>query len=93
MCVNVCVPVFCSRAVEQFINKFPQHICIKKDDGYTPLHLAALNDHLDVVTALVEQVSYAGQLTINNSSYTTFCVELASLYCNSERVTIACQEM
>ena len=30
---------------------------IKKDDGYTPLHLASLNDHLDVVTALAELVS------------------------------------
>ena len=29
---------------------------IKKDDGYVPLHLAALNDHLDVVTALAEMV-------------------------------------
>ena len=29
---------------------------IKKDDGYMPLHLAALNDHLDVVTALAEMV-------------------------------------
>ena len=29
---------------------------IKKDDGYIPLHLAALNDHLDVVTALAEMV-------------------------------------
>ena len=30
---------------------------VKKDDGYMPgLHLAALNDHLDVVTALAEMV-------------------------------------
>ena len=45
------------RAMEQFIRKFPEHINIKKDDGYTPLHLAALNDHLDVLTALVDDVS------------------------------------
>jgi ankyrin repeat protein len=32
-------------------------INLKKDDGYTPLHLAALNDHLDVVTMLVDDVS------------------------------------
>ncbi len=33
------------------------HINLLKDDGYTPLHLAALNDHLDVVTAFAEVVS------------------------------------
>ncbi len=33
------------------------HVDLKKDDGYTPLHLAALNDHLDVVTAFAEVVS------------------------------------
>ena len=30
---------------------------IQKDDGYTSLHLAALNDHIDVVTSLAELVS------------------------------------
>ena len=43
--------------MERFIQKFPQHVNIKKDDGYTPLHLSALNDHLDVLTALLESVS------------------------------------
>ena len=36
---------------------------IKKDDGYTPLHLAALNDHLDVVTALADLVSPFGLIS------------------------------
>jgi len=44
------------RAVDHFIRRFPQHINLKKDDGYTPLHLAALNDHLDVVTVLADLV-------------------------------------
>ena len=44
-------------AVEQFIRRFPNSMNIKKDDGYTPLHLASLNDHLDVITALAELVS------------------------------------
>lgn len=30
---------------------------IRKDDGFTPLHLAALNSHLDVVTSFAEHVS------------------------------------
>lgn len=38
------------------MRKFPGHIGLKKDDGYTALHLAAVNDHLDVLTALVDNV-------------------------------------
>ena len=38
------------------MRKFPDYINIKKDDGFTPLHLAAVNDHLDVATALVDNV-------------------------------------
>ncbi len=45
------------RAVEHFNRRFVEHINLLKDDGYTPLHLAALNDHLDVVTAFAEVVS------------------------------------
>ena len=35
----------------------PDLLNLPKDDGYTALHLCALNDHLDVLTALVEHVS------------------------------------
>ena len=58
-------PSFC-RAVEQFIRKCPAHINIKKDDGYTPLHLAALNDHLDALTVLLESVR---DLVLANEPY------------------------
>lgn len=51
------VTLICCRALEQFIRKNPDLINLRKDDGYTPLHLAALNDHLDVVTMLVDHVS------------------------------------
>ena len=44
-------------AIEHFVRKNPALVNISKDDGYTPLHLASLNDHLDVVTALSEMVS------------------------------------
>ena len=43
-------------ALEHFMRKQPECINLKKDDGYTALHLASLNDHLDVVTALVDVV-------------------------------------
>ena len=44
------------RAVEQFA-RAKCDLNLKKDDGFAPIHLAALNDHLDVVTALAEMVS------------------------------------
>ncbi len=56
------VPYMCSppplpdRAMEQFTRRFPHHVNLKKDDGYTALHLSALNDHLDLVTMLAELV-------------------------------------
>ena len=43
-------------ALEHFMRKQPDCINIRNDDGYTALHLASLNDHLDVVTALVDVV-------------------------------------
>ena len=43
-------------ALEHFVKKRQEDINVKKDDGYMPLHLAALNNHLDVITALAEMV-------------------------------------
>ena len=43
-------------AIEHFVRKQQDSINLKKDDGYTALHLASLNDHLDVVTALADMV-------------------------------------
>ena len=48
--------LFLCSAIEHFVKKKEDIVNIKKDDGYMPLHLAALNDHLDVVTALAEMV-------------------------------------
>ena len=50
--------------MERFIQKFTEHVNIKKDDGFTPLHLSALNDHLDVLTALLESVSLSIYLVV-----------------------------
>ena len=43
--------------VEMFIKLTPQFINNKKDDGYTMLHLAALNGNIYVVNALAASVS------------------------------------
>ena len=47
--------MFLCSAIEHFVKK-KNIVNIKKDDGYMPLHLAALNGHLDVVTTLAEMV-------------------------------------
>ena len=60
---------------------------IKKDDGYTPLHLASLNDHLDVVTALADLVSLRANYmyeysAITDTSLRTMGTLHSFLYCN-----------
>lgn len=41
-------------ALEQFMKKIPTCVNMPKDDGYTPLHLTALNDHLDSLTTILD---------------------------------------
>ena len=55
--VSSLTPSSSPRAMEQFIEYRPDLVNLRKDDGYTALHLSALNDHVDVVTTLVECVS------------------------------------
>ena len=45
-------------AMRILLTKVPRHWMIdeKKDDGYTALHLAALNNHVEVAELLVHQV-------------------------------------
>ena len=56
--MTIVILCYMSRAIEHFVRKQKESINLTKDDGYTPFHLAALNDHLDVVTALAEMVSH-----------------------------------
>ena len=42
----------------------------KKDDGYTALHLAALNNHIEVAELLVHQVH------LNNIVSLVYCIVL-----------------
>ena len=43
--------------MEKFVKDHPQLINIPKDDGFAALHLAAINDHLDIVVELASSVS------------------------------------
>ena len=47
------------RAVEECIEKFPEHFNLKNDEEQTPLHLAILNNHFHLATYLMEKVQYA----------------------------------
>jgi len=55
------VYVFCFlcviRVMEKFVKDYPQLINVPKDDGFTALHLAAINDNLDIVVLLASTVS------------------------------------
>ena len=48
---------FSSRGMEQFMARFPELVnMVKVDDEHTALHIAAANDHLDVVRLLASVV-------------------------------------
>ena len=52
------VPFLCvNRIMEKFVKDYPQLINVPKDDGFTALHLAAINDNLDIVVVLASSVS------------------------------------
>lgn len=57
---------------------------IRKDDGYTPLHLAALNDHLDVVTSFAEHVRKLHIFPFNKQVANRYTHYLYA-YCNVEK--------
>ena len=44
------------RAMEQLLVHFPYLISFQKDDGYSPLHVAAANNNPDIVDLLAQQV-------------------------------------
>lgn len=48
-----------------FIRHKPSCVNLQKDDGYTPLHLAALNNHLEVLTTILDSVRSVHTLTLH----------------------------
>jgi len=61
-CILLCTNIVCYddgySAVRILLSKLPRPWLVdeKKDDGYTALHLAALNNHIEVAELLVHQV-------------------------------------
>ena len=51
------------RGVEELLKWCPQLINASKDDGFTPLHIAAIGGYADVVALLASHVCY--QMTFN----------------------------
>lgn len=49
-------PLFSCSATEKILQKCRQIVDMKKDDGFAPLHLAALNGHRDVTNTLLVTV-------------------------------------
>ena len=55
--IGLTVLLFFFSAVERLIEKEPNLVNAKKSDGYTALHIAAINDHADTANILILKVS------------------------------------
>jgi len=67
---HVEVVLRCCSAVRILLSKLPRPWLVdeKKDDGYTALHLAALNNHIEVAELLVHQVTFC-QTVVSRCSF------------------------
>lgn len=66
------------RATEKLIAYSPQLVDIKKDDGFSAFHLAALNGHKEVVKCLLQ--SRADKEILNNRRQTPLLLAVAQLH-------------
>ena len=62
--IVLCSNIDLCRGLEQFMKKFPRQVnYCKEDDGHTALHIAAANNHLDIVCLLAAMVCRPGLQT------------------------------
>jgi len=47
----------CYSAVELIVRRAPRFVNVAKDDGFTALHIAALNGYVKTSTVLIDVVS------------------------------------
>lgn len=55
--IESCVVCPGCRATEKILARARQLVDVKKEDGFSALHLAALNNHRDVAEILIKEVS------------------------------------
>lgn len=78
-CLSLYFNISIFSAMRILLSKLPRSWVVdeKKDDGYTALHLAALNNHVEVAELLVQQVSFisvfAFTLPIAHEIYKILC--------------------
>lgn len=84
-CIYASLRVYFS-AMRVLLSKLPRPWIVdeKKDDGYTALHLAALNNHVEVAELLVHQVGHSSWEDLNVTlQLTIWCENSLLLYaCN-----------
>ena len=76
-------------AAERIARRAPQFVNVPKDDGFTALHIAAVNGHVKTATVLIDTVRY-----INSSLFTARCTLVQSavlrsyVVCPSVRLSV-----
>ena len=56
-------------ATEKILQKCPQIVDYKKDDGFSSLHLAALNGHKDVAATLLKVIFTFALMSVTSCAY------------------------
>ena len=65
-CVAYLFDIAVSSAVERIIRRAPQFVNVSKDDGFTALHLAALNGCVKTATVLIDTVSNQHDIIVHS---------------------------
>jgi ankyrin repeat protein len=56
--------LFCTSAARKLLALSPELVNVTKEDGFTSLHLAAVNDHCEIAEIILAQVSFLFQIVL-----------------------------
>jgi E3 ubiquitin-protein ligase mind-bomb len=73
-CLHTCAQIGFVKGCKLIIKKYPNLLNLCKDDGFSPLHLASLNNHCDVAKFLLDQVCRHSIYSVYTLIFTCFYI-------------------